>query len=144
VVKNVPLTQGVRDCWLTPPRTAMLYPGPRPVSIMSASAVIQWLRDFLLFQVHITPAVLLVAYYAGAVMIAVLVVDLTRRFHRQLLQKGTGLGGGLRARLLPLRGRVAAYAVAAFLIGELGWRMMFEFLIAYFQMHDALLRMSGN
>lgn len=104
----------------------------------------EWLRDFLVFQVYVTPAVLLVTYYAGALLIPVLVYDMTRRFHQRLAQKDWDATRRYKAQLLSRRGRVVVYAVTALVLSELAWRMMFEFLLAYFQMHDALTRMSGS
>lgn len=104
----------------------------------------EWLRDFLVFQIHVSPAVLLVTYYAGAVLIPVLVYDMTRRFHQRLAQKDLDATRRYKAQLLTRRGRVIAYAVTALVLSELAWRMMFEFLLAYFQMHEALTRMSGS
>jgi hypothetical protein len=107
------------------------------------STAAEWLRDFLAFQVYVTPAVLLITYYIGAVLILALVYDLSRRFHERLVQKDWGVADGYRARLLARRGRVLLYAATALVLSELAWRMMFEFLLAYFQMHEALTRMSG-
>lgn len=111
---------------------------------MSHSGPLDWLFDLLTFRTLITPALLVLTYYLGAVLIAALVFDLTRRFHRQLVRKLREDSGKPQAGALLLRARAAAFAVATFLIGQIGWRMMFEFLLAYFQMHAALLRMSGS
>lgn len=110
---------------------------------MSHSGPLDWLFDLLTFRTLITPALLVLTYYLGAVLITVLVFDLTRRSHRELIRKLRKDSGEPQVGPFPLRAKVAAFAVAAFLIGQIGWRMMFEFLLAYFQMHDALLRMSG-
>lgn len=104
----------------------------------------EWLHDFLVFQVHISPAVLLVAYYVGALLIPVLVYDMSRRFNQRLAREDWRVPDRYKAGLLARRGRVIGYAVVALLLGELAWRMMFEFLVAYFQMHEALTRMSGS
>lgn len=122
----------------------MLYLHPCLGPQMLHSGSLDWLFDFLAFRTLIAPSLLILTYYLGAVLIAALVIDLTRRFHRQLVRKLREASGEPRMGNVPLRARVAAFAVAAFLIGEIGWRMMFEFLLAYFQMHDALLRMSGS
>ena len=104
----------------------------------------EWLHDFLVFQVHISPAVLLVAYYVGALLIPVLVYDMSRRFNQRLAREDWRVPDRYKGGLLARRGRVIGYAVVALLLGELAWRMMFEFLVAYFQMHEALTRMSGS
>ena len=104
----------------------------------------EWLHDFLVFQVHISPAVLLVAYYVGALLIPVLVYDMSRRFNQRLAREDWRVPDRYKAGMLARRGRVIGYALVALLLGELAWRMMFEFLVAYFQMHEALTRMSGS
>jgi hypothetical protein len=107
------------------------------------SASSDWLQDFLVFRVHISPGVLLFTYYVGALLIPVLVYDMTRRFNQRLTREQWRVPESYKAPLLARRGRVIGYALLALLLGELAWRMMFEFLIAYFQMHEALTRMSG-
>jgi hypothetical protein len=107
------------------------------------SASSDWLQDFLVFRVHISPAVLLFTYYIGALLIPVLVYDMTRRFNQRLTREHWRVPESYKASWLARRGRVIGYAFLALLLGELAWRMMFEFLIAYFQMHEALTRMSG-
>ena len=111
---------------------------------MSHSGSLDWFFDFLTFQTLITPSLLVVTYYLGAMLIAAIVFYLTRRFHRELVRKLRVDSGEAQVKPFLLRARAAAFAVAAFLMGQIGWRMMFEFLLAYFQMHDALLRMSGS
>jgi hypothetical protein len=107
------------------------------------STAAEWIRDFLTFRIHVTPAVLLITYYIGAVLIPLLVYDLSRRFHQRLVQKEWGVADGYRAGVLARRGRVVLYAATALVLSELAWRMMFEFFLAYFQMHEALTGMSG-
>lgn len=103
----------------------------------------EWLHDFLVFRAHISPAVLLVTYYVGALLIPVLVYDVSRRFNQRLAREDWKVPDRYRTQLLARRGRVIGYALLALLLGELAWRMMFEFLVAYFQMHEALTGMSG-
>nr|WP_296747440.1 DUF4282 domain-containing protein [Thioalkalivibrio sp.] len=108
------------------------------------STATEWLHDFLVFQVHISPAVLLLTYYVGALLIPVLVYDMARRFNQRLTREDWRVPDRYKSRLLAHRSRVIGYAALALLVGEVAWRMMFEFLVAYFQMHEALTRMSGT
>jgi hypothetical protein len=111
---------------------------------MSLPTAVDWIRDFLAFQVYITPTVLLVVYYAGALLIPVLIYIIARRLQQRLARKDWKRVEDLATPWLSQRGRIIAYAAISLVLAELGWRMLFEFLIAYFQMHEALTRMSGG
>jgi hypothetical protein len=88
--------------------------------------------DFLAFRTFITPSVLLIAYYSGAVMMP-LVGWAVMRWLKQRYAPDF---------IPPKRGYLLALFLLCFLCGELFWRIFFEFLIAYFDMHDALMQMS--
>jgi len=99
--------------------------------------------DFLLFERMVSIPVLIGFYYLGAVLAPLaawlLALWLSRRLGRWLDLPRQG-----RDRLwaqLPLRYRllVILLALAAFLFMELLWRLLFEYLIAFMQMRDALL-----
>ena len=88
--------------------------------------------DFLTFQTFITPSILLIFYYIGAVVMPAF---------------GWFMMRWLKHRYLPdykVPKRIYLYTLflLCFLCMELFWRMMFEVMIAYFDMHDALMRMS--
>jgi hypothetical protein len=106
------------------------------------AGVLQALRDFLWFDLLVTPQVLVGVYWIGALLIAFGVFRLSRRLHRQLLQRREGVSEAVRLRLAPARSRAVLYAVSVFVFAELGWRMLFEFLVAYFRIHDALVRLT--
>ena len=117
---------------------------------MNPSEISIWTRDFLLFREFIAPSVLFLSYYLGALMIPVLAYDLGRRLHRRWLQGGwqADLQGDWRESerqsrqmLLWLRARVVLFALIAFFLMQIGWRMFFEMMLAYFQMHAALTGM---
>ena len=90
------------------------------------------LLDFLSFKTFITPSILLVFYYIGALVVPLLswmfLRYLKRRYFPDLI--------------LPKRLYLYVIFLLCFLCAELFWRMIFEVLIAYFDMHDALMRMS--
>lgn len=100
------------------------------------------LADFLSFRLFISEYALVVFYYLGAVVMPLLalamMVYLGRRFP-QLWWLGRR-SGELARQHLPWRYRLALVLafVCAFLLGELFWRMMFEYLIAFLQIRDAL------
>ena len=99
--------------------------------------------DFLSFDTFITPSVLLVCYYMGAVVMplvaAFLVFKLARMFPALV-----GMGKQAKA-AIPRKYRLRIYIATpiVFLCMEIVWRMMFEAMIAYFQMREALVGMAG-
>jgi uncharacterized membrane protein required for colicin V production len=102
------------------------------------------MQDFLLFKTFITPSLLLFIYYIGAVLIPLLSWYLAAWVHRNYLSKVSGLLKEEIKRRTTVKQRL--YTVIAFVLCflcmEIFWRMMFEFFIAYFDMHDALMQMS--
>ena len=89
--------------------------------------------DFLSFRTFITPSILITFYYIGAVLIPLIgwsaSIWIKRRYFPELV--------------LPKRFYIYAIFAICFFCAELFWRMIFEFMIAYFDMHDALMRMSA-
>lgn len=102
------------------------------------------MQDFLLFKTFITPSLLLVIYYIGAVGIPILSWYFAAWIHRNYITKVSGLVTEEIKRRTTSKQRI--YTVIAFVLCflcmEIFWRVLFEFLIAYFDMHDALIRMS--
>jgi hypothetical protein len=102
------------------------------------------MQDFLLFNTFITPSLLIFTYYVGAVLIPLLSWYLATLVHRNYFTKVSGLVKAEVQRRTTVKQRfytILAF-VLCFLCMEIFWRMMFEFFIAYFDMHDALMRMS--
>ncbi|OYY73745.1 MAG: hypothetical protein B7Y40_07770 [Gammaproteobacteria bacterium 28-57-27] len=105
----------------------------------------QTLSDFLSFKAFISPSVLMFCYYFGALgvpLVAAVMLALARQKARErglVLEKAT-----LWASLATQQNIVvvATLFVLMFLCMEIGWRMMFEFMLAYFQMREALLGLS--
>ena len=96
--------------------------------------------EFLTFQRFVTPALLIVFYYIGAIVIPAVSWYLGRWLYDRYATKSTNS----IPQLITQKYRVALYGlvVVCFFCMELCWRIMFEFLIAYFDMHDALMRIS--
>ena len=100
--------------------------------------------DFLTFKDFISIPVLIGFYYMGAVVMPIFMwffsTWLIKKFRLFAEIHNTGkdkVWGSLTTKQKILF--VAAFAMA-FLFMELFWRMLFEFLIAYMQMRDALIR----
>ncbi|WP_201353690.1 DUF4282 domain-containing protein [Hydrogenimonas urashimensis] len=102
------------------------------------------MKDFLTFKTFVTPDVLIFFYYLGAV-----VVPAALWLFRQYLvervpfcRKSDEMAKRLFAASKPIRKTVVILLVLGlFLMTELMWRIMFETMIGYFQMHDDLHRL---
>lgn len=99
--------------------------------------------EFLSFQTLISRQALIVFYYLGAVVMPVIMFFAMRRilsssstlqalFALTQTQLETHLSGWSRVKLW------LAFVVL-FMLMQLLWRMLFEFLIAFMQMRDALV-----
>ena len=104
------------------------------------------MQDFLTFQTFITPTLLLLMYYVGAVLIPLLSWTLARWIKRSYFSELSGIvkeeihsGTTSKQRFLLL----LAFLLS-FLAMEILWRVIFEFFIAYFDMHDALMQLNAN
>ena len=94
------------------------------------------MKDFLTFQTFITPSLLIFIYYVGAILIPVFSWYLARwikTVYKRELETSTRF-----------KKRFIGYAVfiTFFFCMEILWRVMFEFFIAYFDMHDALMKLA--
>ncbi len=101
------------------------------------------MMDFLTFKSFISPAALIVLYYTGAVILPVASWAWALRLigrsgaAQRIYQKGRhALWQNLNYKQ---RTRGIVLFVGLFLLMELFWRMLFEFLIAYMQIHGALV-----
>ena len=101
--------------------------------------------DFLTFERFIAQDVLILFYYAGAVGMPLFLWYLRRRLV-QALPWCRNAGAELRRLYDTLEtGRkvmTLLFFLVLFLSMELVWRMMFETMIGYFQMHDALMELT--
>lgn len=102
--------------------------------------------DFLSFRLFIGPAVLPFCYILGAAGIPFgvwLAAKRTERFlekqvpeaHRAGEEYASGHG---------YRGRIVSFFALLFVISEILWRILFEFLMAFLQMREALLFLINN
>jgi len=103
------------------------------------------MMDFLTFKSFITPSFLILFYFIGAMVIPlfswILMVWIQKRYFskvslqfKEIIRKETTFFQ---------RFLFMTLLVLSFLAMEIFWRMMFEFMIAYFDMHDALMRLSS-
>lgn len=104
------------------------------------------MRDLLTFQTFITPTLLIIIYYAGAIFI-----PLASWYFAKWIQSSyfSDIAENIKEKLqnkIPFKQRFTIYVVfiLCFLCMEILWRVMFEFFIAYFDMHDALMKMLSH
>jgi len=100
--------------------------------------------DFITFKSFISTEVLIIFYYIGALILPVgvwiLVSWLLKKYKYVDAAYKNGkevIWGSLNQKQ---KIKIAGLLISCFLFMELFWRMLFEFLIAYMQIRDALLR----
>ena len=95
------------------------------------------MKDFLTFQTFITPSLLIVIYYVGAVIIPLLSWYFVRWIK-------TVYKTEIETTSSTFKKRSIGYTtfLISFFCMEILWRVMFEFFIAYFDMHDALMKLA--
>ncbi|WP_415405683.1 DUF4282 domain-containing protein [Sulfurovum sp. CS9] len=101
------------------------------------------MRDFLTFQTFITPSLLILMYYIGALLIPVVSWYLAEWIKTSYF---TEISKSIKEEIqtrTTAKQRFIVYTafIICFLCMEIFWRMMFEFFIAYFDMHDALMKL---
>ena len=100
--------------------------------------------DFLTFKSFISTEVLIIFYYLGALILPIGIWLLLTWLIRKYKLFNTAYESGKQIIWKSLntkeKTRLVAFFVTSFLFMELFWRMLFEFLIAYMQMRDALLQ----
>ncbi|HVL00713.1 MAG TPA: DUF4282 domain-containing protein [Dongiaceae bacterium] len=110
----------------------------------------QWLLDVITLKFFITPYLIVLIYWFGALVVP-LVVWLVCRWLLGKLREHELTATGLDSfnqgiDRLPRADQLRGYFWIAFTLGflflELLWRLLFEFLIAYFHIHDALIQIS--
>ena len=100
--------------------------------------------DFLTFERFISTEVLIAFYYIGAIILPVgawyFVTWLIRKYEFVNVAYEKGKETLWMSLNQKQKGKLAIFFIAVFLFMELFWRMLFEFLIAYMQIRDALLQ----
>ena len=101
--------------------------------------------DFLNFKFFISPYILIVFYYIGAIAVPFgswyLASWILRKY--PLASDLYESGKETFKDIIRTKNRMLLYAVFIlfFIFMEIIWRMMFEFLIAYLQIRDALMQL---
>ena len=93
----------------------------------------QELSDILSFKTFISPYMLYVFYYMGAVLVPLVMLKYSYKIYAFLKIDIN--------KIIPKEYKLKVYSISIlmFIFLEILWRMMFEFLIAYLQIRDALV-----
>jgi hypothetical protein len=97
------------------------------------------LYDVLTFRTMVTPSVLLIVYYAGALGMPLFAYSLFRRVYGRYRRNGGTAEKKRAAEFFSAGWRVRLLFLLFFLMAELAWRIFIEFFVAYFQIREALL-----
>ncbi|RUM69448.1 MAG: hypothetical protein DSZ07_04570 [Sulfurovum sp.] len=101
------------------------------------------MQDFLTFKTFISPTMLLLFYYIGAIVMPIFIWFASR----WIINKVTMMEESYRVAKQIVWGSMRfkyrvffiSVFIMMFLFMEIIWRMMFEFLIAYMQIREALV-----
>ena len=100
--------------------------------------------DFLTFKSFISTEVLIIFYYLGALILPIglwlLVTWLIRKYKLFTTAYESGKEIIWKSLNRKQKTKLIGFFITSFLFMEIFWRMLFEFLIAYMQMRDALLQ----
>ncbi len=104
--------------------------------------------DFLNFRLFISPYVLMICYYIGALGVPIgswlLALWIKRKY--LLASNIYDLSKITFIKMTRTKDRILLYIlfIVFFICMEVMWRMMFEFIIAYLQMREALMELAGH
>jgi len=100
--------------------------------------------DFLTFKSFISPIALMVFYYMGAVLMPIFIWFASRWVMKKIgfIEQGYQKGKNIVSATMTLKYKLLSMGMfmMMFLFMELIWRMMFEFLIAYMQIWEVLVK----
>ena len=94
------------------------------------------MTDFLTFQTFITPTLLIIMYYIGAVLIPIF-----SWFFLHWIKKVYKTEIETYSPFKKIFMGSTTFLICFFSI-EILWRVIFEFFIAYFDIHDALMKLT--
>ena len=102
------------------------------------------MQDFLTFETFITPTLLIFIYYIGVILIPIvswyLASWIKKTYFSDIYEK---MKEQIRTYTTSKQRLYMTIAfLFCFLCMELFWRVMFEFFIAYFDIHDALMKLT--
>lgn len=102
----------------------------------------QSIFDFLGFRLLISPAIFFIVYYIGALILPVgswLIVSRIKQKYWVVSGDNVSTSETINDTSHKNRNRIVILFITLFICLEVFWRMFIEFLMAYFQIRDALL-----
>ena len=104
--------------------------------------------DFLNFRLFISPYVLVACYYFGALVVPIGSWFFALWVKRKVWMVSDAYESGKSTfiNLTRTKDRVLLYSlfIVCFICMEIMWRMMFEFMLGYLQIREALIEISGH
>ncbi len=98
------------------------------------------MQDFLTFKTFISPTVLTIMYSFGLFIMPIFTWFVISKVKKYLPSHIIDFKNQAFSQMrLQDKVKVILFALLMLLCMEICWRMMFEFLIAYMQMHDVLV-----
>jgi len=100
------------------------------------------MQDFLTFKIFISPMALMVFYYMGAIVMPLFIWFFSRWIMKRIkmIEQSYQVTKNMAWGSLTLKQKIlfVILFIMMFLFMQVLWRMMFEFLIAYMQIREAL------
>ena len=104
----------------------------------------QVIYDFLSFKSVISPSVLIIFYFLGAIVLPFATWFFTIWLRKKFFLVDTLAEEVLKNQIVQKHSfRFKIMFLLMFVFMEIMWRIMFEFLISYFQMREALLSLTS-
>ena len=102
------------------------------------------IQDFLTFKTFISPTMLLIFYYIGAIVMPIFIWFTSRWLMKKIsmMEESYQVAKSMAWKSMSFKYRVIFIFlfIMMFLFMQIIWRMMFEFLIAYMQIWETLVK----
>jgi hypothetical protein len=106
--------------------------------------MLDFIGDFIRFRIFVTPYFLVAVYYLGALGVPFFAWYIAFRLKKK---EPEWLAAASRSawsvKVMPYKARIVTIGLVLFLLMELFWRMMFEAMLAYFQIREAMMILSS-
>jgi len=100
------------------------------------------MQDFLTFKTFISPMALIIFYYMGAILMPLFIWFFSRWIMKKItmMEQSYQVAKNMTWGSLTLKHKIffVVLFMMTFLFMQVLWRMMFEFLIAYMQIREAV------
>lgn len=103
--------------------------------------ILSTLLGLFSFEVFISPYLIILVYYLGAVIFPLYIYRFVRRHYKKVSDLNLPKVE-LDPSITVLKFSPKWLFLLGFVVFEIFWRMFFEFFVAYFQIRDALMSMS--